>query len=146
MQHVAIMKKDWNLTEMILKGSKKIESRWYKCKCVPWDKIKEGDTVYFKNTGDLVSIKADVEKVIQYNNLNAEKVMNILNAFGEDIGIKKEQIPYYFNKFKDKKYCILIFIKNAVEIEHFNISKKGYGTMAAWITIEDISLIKNNIS
>ena len=29
MQHVAIMKKSWGLTDKILSGQKKIESRWY---------------------------------------------------------------------------------------------------------------------
>ncbi|MBU4370146.1 hypothetical protein KKG58_05355 [Patescibacteria group bacterium] len=37
------MKKSWNLTEKILAGEKKIESRWYKSKCSPWGKIKEND-------------------------------------------------------------------------------------------------------
>lgn len=30
MEHVAIMRKSWGLTDKILSGQKKIESRWYK--------------------------------------------------------------------------------------------------------------------
>jgi len=35
MDHVAIMKKSWKLTEKILSGEEKIESRWYKSKYSP---------------------------------------------------------------------------------------------------------------
>ena len=48
MEHVAIMKKSWGLTEKILTGAKKIESRWYKNKHTPWNRIKSGEIVYFK--------------------------------------------------------------------------------------------------
>ena len=43
MEHLAIMKKSWNLTQKILTGERKIESRWYKNKHTPWNKIKSGD-------------------------------------------------------------------------------------------------------
>ena len=47
--HVAIMKKSWGLVEKILAGEKTVESRWYKSKCVPWDRIKPKDIIYFKD-------------------------------------------------------------------------------------------------
>ena len=56
MQHLAIMKKSWNLTDKILTGKKKIESRWYKNKYKPWNKIKTEDVVYFKDSGIPVKI------------------------------------------------------------------------------------------
>ncbi|MDO8559127.1 MAG: hypothetical protein Q7R84_02240 [bacterium] len=40
MEHLAIMKKSWGLTEKILSGQKKIESRWYLSKRSPWDTIE----------------------------------------------------------------------------------------------------------
>ena len=67
MDHVAIMKKSWKLTDKIISGKKIIESRWYKNKYTPWDKIKRGDMVYFKNSGEPVAIKALVTKVLQFS-------------------------------------------------------------------------------
>ncbi|MBI3413268.1 MAG: hypothetical protein HY051_04265, partial [Candidatus Aenigmarchaeota archaeon] len=67
MYHVAIMKKSWGLTEKILDRRKTIESRWYKHRRTPWNKIKKGDTVYFKNSGEPVSIKTRVKKVMQFS-------------------------------------------------------------------------------
>lgn len=70
MDHVAIMKKSWGLTQKILSGQKKIESRWYKSKHSPWGKIEKGDIVYFKDSGEPISIKTGVEKVM--TNLKSE--------------------------------------------------------------------------
>ena len=138
MYHVAIMKKSWGLTQKILSGEKTIESRWYKAKYAPWDRIKPGDMVYFKDSGEPVMIKAEVHRVLQFSNLTPEKVRSILDEYGKDDGINHEDIPKYFEMFKDKNYCILIFLKNPQSIAPFHINKKGFGAMAAWVTAEKI--------
>ena len=142
MEHLAIMKKSWNLTSKILSGKKKIESRWYKTKYQPWGLIKSGDVVYFKDCGEPVSVKAEVEKVMQFSNLTPFKVKEILDFYGKADGIEKNKMQNFFEIFKDKKYCILIFLKNATKIEPFNIKKTGFGSMAAWISLNDINQIK----
>lgn len=142
MEHVAIMKKSWGLTDKILSGQKKIESRWYKNKYRPWDIIKIGEIVYFKDSGEPVSVKAEVEKVLQFSDLTPEKVKEILEKYGADDGIEKEKISGFFERFKNKKYCLLIFLKNPQKIKPFNINKKGFGLMSAWITIKNVDEIK----
>ncbi len=132
MEHIAIMKKSWGLTKKILSGQKKIESRWYKIKYRPWEQIKEGEIVYFKDSGEPVKIRAEVEKVIQFSDLTPQKIGEILKKYGKDDGIEEERIPDFFNRFKDKKYCILIFLKNPISIEPFEIDKSGFGAMSAW--------------
>src|SRR4030042_5669181 len=135
MKHVAIMKKSWGLTQKILSGKKKIESRWYKSKHAPWNKIKTGETIYFKDSGELVSIKAEVAEIMQFSNLTPDKVRELLEEYGTDDGIEKEKIPDFLELFKDKNYCMLIFLKNPKKITPFDIDKKGFGSMAAWISI-----------
>lgn len=142
MDHLAIMRKSWGLTQKILNGQKKIESRWYSVKYSPWDRIKENESVYFKDSGEPVKIKAEVEKVIQFADLTPYRVKEILEEYGDDDGLEKEKIPEFFERFKNKKYCLLIFLKNPRKIEPFDISKTGFGAMSAWITIDDISKIK----
>jgi ASC-1-like (ASCH) protein len=141
MHHVAIMKKSWGLTEKILNGEKKIESRWYKNKICPWNKIKKGDIVYFKNSGQSVKIKAEVGRVMQFENLTPKQVKNILNKYAKNDGIEKNKIPEFFKIFKNKKYCILVFLKNPREIRPFEVNKTGFGAMSAWITVDNISQI-----
>ena len=142
MHHLAIMKKSWGLLPKILTGEKTIESRWYKNKYSPWNKIKKGDIVYFKNSGELVTIKAEVLNVLQFSNLNFNKVKEILNKYGTKDGLGINELDKYYKMFKDKKYCLLIFLNNPQKIQPFDIDKTGFGAMAAWISIKDIDKIK----
>lgn len=139
--HIAIMKKSWGLTEKILTGNKIIESRWYLNKSRPWNQIEQGDVVYFKNSGEPVTLKASVEKVLQLDQLNQQKVKEILEKYGEQDGIGKSDLPKYFEMFKNKKYCLLIFLKNVQPIKPFDIDKTGFGAMSAWITTNNINNI-----
>lgn len=143
MEHLAIMKKSWGLLPKILNGDKKIESRWYKTKHTPWNRIKPGDIIYFKDSGDPVSVKTEVTKIIQLSNLTPERIKKILDIYGRDDGLEKEEIPKYCEMFKDKKYCILAFLENPQKIEPFEIDKAGFGMMSAWITVDNINRIKN---
>ena len=144
MEHLAIMKKSWGLTQKILDGRKIIESRWYKTKYPPFERIKAGDIVYFKDSGEPVTIKAEVSDVKQFSDLTPEKVRKILEEFGERDGIEKLKLNIFFEMFKNKKYCILIFLKNPVRIEPFKVNKKGFGSMASWICINNVNSIKEN--
>lgn len=75
MNHIAIMKKSWELIPKIISGEKTIESRWYKNRIAPWDRISEGDTVYFKDSGEPVSAVATVSKVLQFDNLDGKQFL-----------------------------------------------------------------------
>ena len=102
MNHLAIMRKSWGLTQKILTGEKTIESRWYMAKYPPWGRIAPGDSIYFKDSGEPVSIMAGVERVVQFSNLTPEKVRSILKKYGKADGIEKERIPKFFGMFKNK--------------------------------------------
>ena len=141
MDHLAIMKKSWGLTEKILQGEKTVESRWYKQKRSPWDRIKVGDTIYFKDSGEPVSAKAKVIKVFQFDNLDFQKTERILSKYGKYLGIS-DVMPEIKNYVLGKNYCIFIFFSNVEEIKPFEINKTGYGLMTAWISLENIDEIK----
>jgi len=142
MDHIAIMKKEWKLTQKILSGEKKIESRWYLNKSAPWGKIHTGETVYFKDSGEPVSIKAEVEKVLEFSGLTPAAVKEILGQYGGADGINVGDIDKFYGRFKDKRYCMLIFLKNPQKIKPFEINKQGFGNMAAWLCVPDINAIK----
>lgn len=144
--HIAIMKKSWRLLPKILSGEKKIESRWYKNKAAPWGRIEAGDTVYFKDSGEPVTVKAAVEKVLSFENLTPEKVHEILEKYGEADGISRQEIAKYEGLFRGKKYCLLIFLKEPQEIEPFRIDKRGFGLPAAWLCVGDIRRAKKETS
>lgn len=142
MDHVAIMKKSWGLIPKILSGQKVIESRWYQTKRLPWGRIKVGDTVYFKDSGYPTTLKATVSDVLSFNSLTPPLVSQILRQYASQDGIPPDKVNFYFDLFKDKQYCLLVFLQNPAKIDPFDINKAGFGTMSAWITIPDINLIK----
>jgi len=143
MDHVAIMKKSWRLIPKILSGEKTVESRWYKAKVAPWDRISAKDTVYFKNSGEDVSVKVRVSRVLQFGDLDKGKIKKILKKYGQrDLGIE----PPYPQEVRDyifgKNYCLLIFFNQVRKIKPFKINKTGFGAMAAWLCVDDIGSIK----
>ena len=104
MNHVAVMRKSWGLLPKILSGEKTIESRWYKNKSAPWGKIAAGDRIYFKNSGEKVSVRAGVSGVNTFENLNPLRVRKILGKYGKDDGINQNEIEKYYELFKNKSY------------------------------------------
>ena len=142
MDHVAIIKRSWGLLPKLLSGQKQIESRWYKTKHLPWGKITVGDTVYFKNSGEPISLQSTVKNILSFDNLTPTKIKNILVKYYQLIGIDSSQFNYFFDLFKNKKYCLLIFLTNPKIIPSFEINKTGFGSMSAWITVDNIDTIR----
>ncbi len=147
MDHVAILRKasfgDHILSDIIA-GRKTVESRWYVHKVAPWGKIIAGDTVYFKESGCPVTAKAQVSKVMQYDNLDTEKVTEIINTYGKHIApnLPEDEFFLWAQNHSDKKYCILIFLENVQQISPFNIDKTGFGSACAWLLVGNIDKLK----
>ena len=149
MDHVAILrrsqlKKDDNLLKQILSGNKTIESRWYVNRVSPWNKIKKGETVYFKESGHPVIAKAQARGVLQFENLNNALANKIIKKYGKKIApdlSDREFVKWWF-QHNNKRYCILIFLQNPQLISPFNIDKTGFGAPSAWLVTDNINKIK----
>jgi len=139
MHHVAIMNKSWKLIPKIISGEKTIESRWYKTKRAPWDGVRQGDIIYFKNSGEAITARADVEKVLQFECTSQGVIKNIIRTYGKKICLVNAD----FKTWKVKpRYCVLVALKNPKVVEKpFIINKKGFGIGAAWITVSNIKKI-----
>jgi len=139
MDHIAIMKKSWKLIPKILSGEKTIESRWYKNRVAPWNRIKSGDTVYFRDSGEKVTVKAEVNKVLQYEKLDRKQFTEIMTKYAQEIGLTKISYNEYY---QSKNYCILIFLDNIEKLpKPFLINKTGYGISSAWMCVGDINSV-----
>ncbi len=73
-----------------------------------------------------------------FDNLNLEKIEELLEKYGSEIGVSKA----YAKELQGKNFCALIFINEVQKVQPFEIDKKGYGLMAAWITVENINFIR----
>lgn len=142
MIHVAILKKTWKLLDKIKSGEKSIESRWYKVKAKPWNIVKEGDIVYFKDSGEPITVKAKISKVLQYENLDKDLVKQILNKYHKEICLKKEYSEFY----EGRKYCILVFLKDIEKLNNpLHFDKTGFGISSAWMCINSEEDFKRRI-
>jgi len=142
MDHVAIMMRKPNLIPKIISGEKTIESRWYLSRKAPWGKVKRGDTIYFKISGGEILASAEVSKVAQYEYLSNQRAREIIRTYAEKVGFKKNKISKYYKAYANKKFCILIFLKNPKQIEPFKIDKTGFGISSAWFCVDNIKKIK----
>ncbi len=140
MDHVAIMKKSWSLIPRIVAGQKTIESRWYQTRRTPWHKAQIGETVYFKNSGEPVTACARISKVLYAELHTIDDIKQITNRFGKQIGlVQSDPTKWGFVP----KYCILLFLESPRVLPHpFNINKTGFGSAAAWLSVENIESIQ----
>ena len=145
MDHIAIMKKSWKLIPKILSCEKTIESRWYMARYPPWNRINAGDTIYFKDSGESVTAKAQVERVEQYENYSEKELKKIFQKYSKGVCFVTP-LDETFDWAKKRKYCILLFLRNPQRVKNFHINKKGFGNAAAWLCVGDIEKIKRKES
>jgi len=142
--HVAIMRKAWGLTAKLLTGKKTIETRWYKNKSSPWDQIFPGDRIFFKDSGEPVSVQAEVKRVEQFANLDKDAVLNLLNRYAQSdgLGIDPGSLEKFYHLFKNKRYCIVIHLGKIRAVKPFQVDKTGYGLQSAWLVTGSIESLK----
>jgi ASC-1-like (ASCH) protein len=143
MVHIAIMNPKWKLIPLILNGSKTIESRFYINRIAPWNRIRRGETIYFKDSGKPVTAKATVSKVLQYDKLENNKALQleIFEKYGKLIWPENIAFEDWYEKRKNKRYGILIFLEDPIEIKPFNIDKTGFGNACAWLAMKELKLL-----
>lgn len=142
MDHLAIMNPKRKLIPKILSWEKTIESRRYMMKVAPRNKIKAWDTVYFKDAGKEVTAKAEVEKVMQFEQYSEDQLKEILSIYWGKKWIAFSSLATAFARASTKRYGILIFLKHPQAIETFSIDKTWYGISCAWITLPDIAALR----
>ena len=134
------MKKSWGLIPKILSGEKTIESRWYQTRRAPWDRVSVGDIIFFKNSGEAVTDRALVTEVLQFELQNKLDVVKIIKRYRKEICLVNSN-PATWSKLLN--YCILLRLQNPeILTRPFQINKRGFGTGAAWITIDNVNKIK----
>ena len=140
MDHVAIMKPSWRLIPKILSGEKTIESRWYQTRRAPWNNIRAGDRVYFKDSGKYITAVATVSEVLQFTLNRLADAEQVVERYGKHLSLVNRD-PSTWSSIP--KYCILIRLIDAKPISQpFAINKQGFGSAAAWITVPSISNIR----
>ena len=132
--HLAILSPGW--TELILDGSKTIESRFTKVRCAPFGKVHAGDIVYLKESGGLVKGMFRVAKVETYENLTDAQICDLFyKEYREQIFASMSDLmrrpP---EKWLTAKHATLIHISDPVTFdEPLSFSKRD---PRAWVVLD----------
>ena len=136
--HLAILSP--GLIELILDGSKTIESRFSKVRCAPFGKVNEGDVVFMKESSGLVKGAFRVGKVETFENLTTGQICDLFykeyreQIFTSAVSAEMRQPP---EKWLTAKHATLIHIAETLEYHTpFSIDKTD---RRAWIVYDHIS-------
>ncbi len=129
MKHLAIFKGDGG--DKILSGQKTIESRFSKVKLPPFGVVFAGDLVYIKPSGKDITGQFKVKKVIFYDGLLQNDILDIKNNYGEQIAADDN----YWNKSLNSRYGTLIFISQPFKFitSPVKIPKKD---LRGWVVLD----------
>ncbi len=133
-KHLAIMSKA--TIQAILKGEKKIETRFSQKKIAPFGTINRGDIVFMKPPGEDIIGQFRVKKVFSYEGLNSEDIATIFGQYGSQIASGDKEFDEKYPKDKQESvYGTLIFIK---ECEQFITSpiKIRKSDQRGWVVLE----------
>ncbi len=111
----------------MLNGEKTIESRFSKNKILPYNQISKDDIVIVKKSSGNVIAYFTIKKVLFYD-LNKVSIDEIKSIYNKQLCVDEN---FWFVK-KNSNYATLIFIDKIVELNPFNINKKG---MQTWIKL-----------
>lgn len=142
MDHVAILKASWKLIPEIINGNKTIETRWYMQKRLPWNRIKKGDQIFFKDAGKPVQVQAVISKITQIEVTDDFQADILIDQIWQKDIVFPKLIPELQKYISGKRYGIIVEFENAIEVPAFDIDKSGYGLQSAWLSVEDIGQIR----
>lgn len=106
-KHIAIFTPD--LAEKILSGEKTVDSRFSRSKIIPFGQVSSGDIVYIKPSGKEIIGQFIVRKVIFYDGLTKEDIMEIKKEYGQKISANET----FWQEKLASKYATLIFVEQA---------------------------------
>ncbi len=129
MKHLAIFKGKGG--EDILTGKKTVESRFSKSKIAPFGVINRGDLVYIKPSGGDIIGQFRVKKVIFFDGVTPEDLLDIKKRYGSDLAIDERS---WSDKTK-ALYLTLIFIGQSARFITYpiKIPKKD---LRGWVVLD----------
>ena len=123
--HLAIFREPY-LT-FIMEGKKKIETRFAKRPCPPFERVSNGDVVLLKHAGGDVVGVCEIEKVWFYH-LDPKAFAFIKDRFGEMICPADGS---FWTERETKNVATLMLVKNVVPVNDIRIEKRD---RRGWVT------------
>lgn len=126
--HLAIFREPY-LT-YIMEGKKKIETRFAKRPCPPFERVSDGDVILLKPVGGQVTGICEVEKAWFYH-LDPEAFAIIKDRFGKLICPADGS---FWTERESKNVATLILVKNVLPLSGVRIEKRD---RRGWVTFKE---------
>jgi hypothetical protein len=133
--HLAIFREPY--LSFIMEGKKKIETRFAKRACPPFERVSKGDVVLLKPVGSDVSAVCEIERVWFYH-LDAEAFAFIKDRFGEMICPADGS---FWTERESKNVATLMLIKNVIPIEEMHVEKRDRRGWVVYHTQRELSMV-----
>lgn len=98
--------------------------------------------VWFKDSAEPVTAVAEVEGVLFSADPSDDELRDLLRTYGGSPGVCFKHPEKMFDWCRERRFIILIFLKNPRAVDPFHIDKTGFGNACAWLTVEDIATLK----
>lgn len=129
-QHLAIFTPPF--LDLILEGRKTIEGRFSRVRCVPLGVVKEGDTVFMKDSGGPVRGSFLVARVESFENLTPEKIKELETRCS--VPLCADVDPQYWERRRICRYATLLYVAQPKRFEQsFPFPKKD---RRGWVVLE----------
>lgn len=138
--HVVFLDTAAKELDKIIAGNKTAILRGAMGRKMPYGRVFPDDTLYFiQNNGEaLVRAKATVKAVFNSPKLSQEGSSKMLEENSDKLNLEPKQ----FNRFKGKRYLVVVEISNPEILSPFPVDKSNYGNMDDWLPVGNIENVK----
>ncbi|MEW6504154.1 MAG: hypothetical protein AB1457_09355 [Chloroflexota bacterium] len=140
MDHIVYVDTKSREMEKLLSGKKTMIVRTASGRKLPYDRVKNGDRLFFtRNNGEgVILASALVKQVIQFGPVNRELSFEILNNHQSRLNLSESQV----NRWGGKRYLVLVEINSLQKIAPFKFDRSAYNNMDDWLPVGSIETVK----
>jgi hypothetical protein len=136
MDHVVYLDAKAKELENLVNGNKSMIIRGASGRKIPYDRVNEGDVLYFiKNNGEgKIKARGVVSTVYNSNKLSVEESFETIIKNQDKLQLPDRQ----FEKLAGKRYLVLIGVEEIEEIAPFHIDRSRFPNTDDWIPVGNI--------
>lgn len=136
MDHIVSLDSGAQEIENLINGAKTMIIRGADIKCVPYGMVAEGDILYFVTVDNCSEIRARAVVLSVYNSyqLSSEESFEMIIRNQDRLILPDDQ----FYKWAGKKYLVLIGIRDAEEVQSFQIDRSITSNAEGWYTARNL--------
>jgi hypothetical protein len=114
--------------DLLLKGIKRVESRFSKNKGAPFGLLEEGDVVIFQTVGGTIDAVGMVDRCMYFQLSGTRSATSVIAQYQDDLQL----LPDFIERKKDSTYATLIWFSELVSVSGPQVLK---GDRRGWVPL-----------